>query len=64
MTPLLSRQQAAAFLGVPEKTLAAWAYKRMGPPYFRVGKWTRYREGDLLAWLERRVVETNNRSGP
>jgi len=58
MERLLSRREAADLLRVSPATLAAWAYKRTGPQFYRVGKWTRYSEGDVLAWLERRVVET------
>jgi len=53
---LISRSEAATYLGVPEKSLAAWAYQGRGPSYFRVGKYARYRLGDLDAWLEARRV--------
>jgi len=59
MTPLLSRQQAAAFLGVPPATLAAWAYRGTGPRYYRIGRWARYAEEDLITWVDRRAVETD-----
>jgi predicted DNA-binding transcriptional regulator AlpA len=55
---MLTRRQAAEILAVPEKTLASWAYKRSGPRYFKVGRWTRYRVEDLTEWLESCVVET------
>jgi excisionase family DNA binding protein len=49
---LRSRREASEFLGVPERTLATWAYEGRGPRYVRVGKLARYSLDDLLAWLE------------
>jgi Helix-turn-helix domain len=60
---LLTRREAAAFLAVPEKTLATWAYRHDGPTYYRVGRWTRYRIEDLQAWLDSRRVENRDRRG-
>jgi predicted DNA-binding transcriptional regulator AlpA len=58
MERLLSRREAADLLRVPTSTLAAWAYRKTGPRFYKIGKWTRYSEGELLTWLERRAVET------
>jgi excisionase family DNA binding protein len=49
---LMSRSELAVYLGVPEATLAAWAYKSSGPPFFHVGRHARYRRTDVDAWLE------------
>lgn len=48
----MSRREVADYLGVPDTTLARWAYENKGPTYFRVGRHTRYRLEDVLAWLE------------
>ncbi|MEX1263550.1 MAG: helix-turn-helix domain-containing protein [Actinomycetota bacterium] len=53
---LLDRQEAAALLRVPPKTLANWAYAGRGPEYFRVGRRTVYRESEIVAWLEEQRV--------
>lgn len=53
-TDLLTRAEVAELLRVPEATLARWAYIGQGPPYFRVGRYARYRRGDVDIWLERR----------
>jgi hypothetical protein len=42
----------AAFLGIPEKTLREWRYKRYGPPYKRLGKHVRYDPAAVRAWLD------------
>jgi excisionase family DNA binding protein len=61
--PLLSRAEAAAYLGVSPRVLDGWAYKNEGPPYFKVGRHTRYDRADLLRWLAaRRVVPQSARS--
>lgn len=54
---LLTRQQAAEYLGISEQTLAAWACsKRYSLPYIRVGRRCRYRLADLDRWLATRTV--------
>jgi excisionase family DNA binding protein len=54
---LLTRAQAAEFLGVKEQTLAVWmTNKRYALPAVKVGRLVRYRLRDLEAFLERRTV--------
>jgi len=56
-TTLLTRLEAAKFLGIGEGTLTMWACaKRYDLPYIRSGRLTKYRLSDLLAFLERRTV--------
>ena len=49
---LLTSQELADLLRVPVGTTYSWRYKRTGPPAMRIGKHTRYRETDVLHWLE------------
>lgn len=54
---LLSRAQAADFLGVKPQTLAVWATtKRYNLPLIKVGSLARYRLCDLERFLESRTV--------
>lgn len=54
---LLTREQAADFLGIERQTLAAWAVSgSYDLPFIRVGRSVRYRRDDLLAWLDSRTV--------
>ena len=53
---LLTRKQAAEFLGVKEHTLAVWACnKRYTLPYVKVGRLVKYRYSDLLNFIEQRT---------
>lgn len=53
---LLTRKQAANFLGVTEHTLAVWACtKRYKLPFIKVGRLVKYRYSDLLAFLDSRT---------
>lgn len=49
---LHSAKQTADYLGVDYFTLARWRGEGKGPTFIRVGRQIRYRERDLLAWLE------------
>lgn len=54
---LLTRQQAAAYLGVAPQTLAVWASTgRYALPFIRVGRLTKYRLSDLDAWIAKRTA--------
>jgi len=54
---LLSRKEAAEFLGVKIITLAIWeSTKRYNLPMVKVGRLVRYRFGDLLDFVEKRTV--------
>ena len=54
---LMTRGEAAAYLGVQPQTLASWAVTgRYGLPLVKVGRSVRYRVADLEAWLSARTV--------
>jgi excisionase family DNA binding protein len=54
---LLTRQQAAAYLGIQSQTLAAWKSSgRYRLPVTLIGRLCRYRQRDLDAWLESRTI--------
>jgi excisionase family DNA binding protein len=58
---LLTREQAAQYLGVTPGTLSVWACThRYDLPYVRVGRSVRYRLRDLEAFLESRTVRPGN----
>jgi len=53
---LLSRKEAAIFLGVKESTLSVWAcVKRYNLPVVKVGRLSKYRMSDLLQFLDDRT---------
>jgi len=53
---LLSRKQAAEYLGVKENTLAIWACnKRYSLPVIKVGRLCKYRVSDLDNFLNERT---------
>lgn len=54
---LLNEDAAADLLGVRPQTLTTWrSTKRYPLPYVRVGRLIYYREADLLAFLDSRLV--------
>lgn len=57
---LLTRQEAAAYIGVQPNTLATWACtKRYDLPYVKVGRNVRYRKQDLDAFIQRNLHGTS-----
>ena len=57
-SPLLSRKQAAEFLGIAEQTLAVWATNgRYHLPYILVGRRAMYRISVLEKFLKDRTVD-------
>jgi excisionase family DNA binding protein len=56
---LLTRQQAAEFLGVRPQTLSVWKLTgRYALPAIKVGSKLRYRRSDLERWLDSRTIGT------
>jgi excisionase family DNA binding protein len=61
---LLTREQAAAYLGISAQTLSAWVtHGRYDLPVVKVGRLVRYRLRDLDAWLEKRTVRNDEKAG-
>lgn len=56
-SPLLTRQEAAEYLGVKPQTLAVWAsVGRYGLRFVKVGRRVRYRKEDLDRFLDERTA--------
>ncbi len=53
---LLTRADAANFLGLKPQTLAKWAMTGEHLPYVKVGRMARYRLSDLQEYLNRRTI--------
>lgn len=51
---MLTTTEVAQALGLDPSTLSRWRSQRIGPKVFWLGKASpRYREADVLEWLER-----------
>jgi len=57
---MLSLQEAAKSLRVPEGTMRYWRHKGSGPRSFKVGRHVRYWRTDLILWL---TDQTNRPQG-
>jgi hypothetical protein len=55
----ITRQELADRYGVPVKTPAEWASKRIGLPYAKFGRHVRYRLRDVVAWEAKQLDEHN-----
>lgn len=54
---LLSRKEAADFLGLKKNTLAVWAVqKKEDLPFFKVGGVVKYKKSDLEKFLENNTI--------
>ncbi|WP_425542306.1 helix-turn-helix transcriptional regulator [Brevundimonas basaltis] len=52
---LLTREEAATFLGVSVSSLAHWSMAGTGPVFIRVGRRAWYREAHLRSWMADQV---------
>lgn len=57
MEQLLTPAQTSKILNVPVKTLERWRGERTNLPYVHVGRGVRYRESDIIAWVERNTIQ-------
>lgn len=54
---LLTRTEAADFLGIRPQTLGVWASTgKYNLPFYKVGRAVRYKIADLETFLQRRLV--------
>lgn len=56
---LLTSAEVAEILGVPLRTLDNWSWKRIGPPFVRIGRHRRYDPAAFKQWIADHTVETN-----
>ena len=60
---LLTRKEAAAYLGIAEQTLAIWhCTKRYDLPCAKIGRLVRYRKSDLDAFIARNMKNVEKTS--
>lgn len=56
ISPLLSRKEAAKYLGMAEQTLAQWTCSgRNNLPLIKIGRSVKYRKADVDAFIQARV---------
>ncbi|WP_010302578.1 helix-turn-helix domain-containing protein [Candidatus Odyssella thessalonicensis] len=61
---LLTRKEAAKYLGTTESTLAVWACtKRYQLPMVKIGRLVKYRLSDLENFIESRITNLPNPEG-
>ncbi len=64
MNSLLDQKQAAELLGVSVRTLERHRVAGTGPRFTRLGRLVKYRECDLLEWVNRGLrLSTSEVSG-
>lgn len=54
---LWSHEETAGYLGIPPATLHQMNHKGTGPRSFKVGRYRRYSEADVQAWLRARASD-------
>lgn len=60
---LLTRREAAAYLGVTPETLAVWASTRRYPLRFiKIGRLSKYRKSDLDDFINSRTISCGYRN--
>ena len=56
MEKLLKPEELTELLGIELSTLYSWTHRKR-IPYVKAGKLVRFRESDVLAWIERQTVK-------
>lgn len=56
----LSPKEVEELFNLPMTTLEKWRYRKIGPPYLKLGKLVRYRSDEVESWIERHRVRTMN----
>jgi predicted DNA-binding transcriptional regulator AlpA len=53
--PLWTIADVSKFLGVPIQTIYDWRTRGYGPPGIRIGRYIRFKESDVFAWLDKQT---------
>lgn len=61
--PLFATDAVAKYLGVGIPAIERWRQIGTGPDYIKVGRLVRYRQSALDAWVAKRTVATEQKSG-
>jgi excisionase family DNA binding protein len=62
---LLTTDDVAVMTGLSPETLAQWRWLKKEIPFVRLGKkCVRYRQSDIDAWLEKRLVSVTSGENP
>jgi len=64
MERLMTRKQAAEYLGFAPQTLARYAWLGKGPRFKKLGKLVRYTLEDLEAWIKDEGLTPGNKPEP
>lgn len=65
MPKLLTTDHVAEMTGLSPETLAQWRWLKKEIPFVRLGKkCVRYRQSDIDAWLEKRLVSVTSGENP
>jgi excisionase family DNA binding protein len=56
MDKLLTPQEMARVLGVQPSTIYQWTHQGF-IPHVKLGKFVRFKEGDVLKWVEERTTD-------
>lgn len=59
---MISKEELAEFLDVPESTLDHWASRGGGPEFHGIGNHRKYWPADVKAWLATRRRRTSSES--
>jgi hypothetical protein len=57
---MISKEELALFLDIPEGTLDHWASRGGGPPFHGIGNHRKYLPADVREWLKTRRKEISS----
>lgn len=60
--PLWGVAETAAYLGIPAGTLYQWVSHGQAPRSYRIGKYRKWKQAEVLAWLETRASSPEGRA--
>jgi predicted DNA-binding transcriptional regulator AlpA len=50
---MLTDEEVSKFLAVSINTVRSWRRKKVGPPWHKVQRSVRYRESEIIEWVEK-----------
>jgi excisionase family DNA binding protein len=60
---ILTTEEVAALLKVPKATVYDWTSDGSGPPFYRIGKFNRWKRSEVMAWFDAHLDEVSKHGG-
>ena len=61
MSEILTTDEVAELLRIPKATLYKWVSEGKAPPFYKIGRYNRWKRFEVMAWFDEHIEEVSGR---